>query len=71
MKLPGLKNFNNLLKPIKNLILICVMEMRLVYAEYSKKYVGFFKGLYFYTKKYRSNLQRNINFKSNIFLSDH
>ena len=44
---------------IKNLILICVKENKLVDAEYSKK--KFSKDLIFIQKKYRSNLQRNIN----------
>ena len=48
MKLSYLKDFNNLLNPIKNLILICVKENRLVYASF----------LY---KKKPSNLQRNLN----------
>ena len=34
MKLSHLKDFNNLLSPIKNLILIFVKENRLVDAEY-------------------------------------
>ena len=50
MKLSYLKDFNNLLKPIKNLILICVKENRLVDAEYSRRILYFFKVLHFYTK---------------------
>ena len=63
MKLSYLKGFNNLLNTIKNLILICVKvkENRLVYAEYSKRIFYFSKVLYFYTKKFPSNLQRNLN----------
>ena len=37
MKLSYLKDFNNLLNPIKNLILICVKENRLVDAKYYSK----------------------------------
>ena len=37
MKLSYLKDFNNLLNPIKNLILIGVKENRLVDAEYSRQ----------------------------------
>ena len=37
--------------PIKNLILICVKENRLVDAEYSKQMFYFFKVLNIYTKK--------------------
>ena len=61
MKLSYLKDFNNLLNPIKNLILICVKENRLADAEYSKQNFYFSKVLYFYTKKIPSNLQRNLN----------
>ena len=49
-----LKDFNNLLNPIKNLILICVKENRLVDVEYSRRIFYFFKVLHFCTKK---NLQ--------------
>ena len=45
---------------IKNLILICVKENRLVDAENSKN-IYFSKDLIFQPKKLRSNLQRNIN----------
>ena len=61
MKLSYLKDFNNLLNPIKNLILICVKENRLVDAEYSRQIFYFSKVLYFYPKKIPSNLQRNLN----------
>ena len=37
MKLSYLKDFNNLLNPIKNLILICVKENRLVDASFLYK----------------------------------
>ena len=37
MKLSYLKDFNNLLNTIKNLILICANENRLVDAEYSSQ----------------------------------
>ena len=40
MKLSDLKDFNN---PIKTLILICVLENRLVHAEYSKQIFTFSK----------------------------
>ena len=43
MKLSYLKDFNNLLNPIKNLIWICVKENRLVYAEYSRRIFYFSK----------------------------
>ena len=58
MKLSDLTDFNNLLNQIKNLILICVRENKLVDAEYSKK---IFKLIFSSTKKYHSNLQRSIN----------
>ena len=61
MKLSYLKDFNNLLNPIKNLILICVKENRLVDAEYSRRIFYFSKVLQFYTKKITSNLERNLN----------
>ena len=61
MKLSFLKDFINLLNPIKNRILICVKEYRLVDAEYSRRIFYFSKVLYFYTKKIPSNLQRNLN----------
>ena len=51
MKYSYLKDFNNLLSPIKNLILICVTENIFVDAEYSKRIFYFFKVLHFYTKK--------------------
>ena len=51
MKLSYLKDFNNLLNPIKNLVLICVQENRLVDAEYSRRIFYFFKVLHYYTKK--------------------
>ena len=51
MKLSYLKDFNNLLNLIKNLILICVKENRLVDAEYSKRILYFSKVPNFYTKK--------------------
>ena len=51
MKLSYLKNFNNLLNPIKNLILICVKENRLVDAEYSRRILYFSKVLHFLRKK--------------------
>ena len=52
MKLSDLKDLNNLLYPIKNLIFIWVKENRLVDAEYSKQiFYYFFKVLHFYTKK--------------------
>ena len=51
MKLSYLKDFDNLLNPIKNLILICVKENRLVDAEYSRQILYFSKVLHFYTKK--------------------
>ena len=61
MKLSYLKDFNNLLNPIKNLILICVKENRLVDAEYSRRFFYFSKVLHFHTKKIPSNLQKNLN----------
>ena len=61
MKLSYLKDFYNLLNPIKNLILICVKENRLVDTEYSRRIFNFFKVLHFYSKKIPSNLQRNLN----------
>ena len=51
MKLSYLKDFNNLLNLIKNLIFICVKENRLVDAECSKRIFYFFKVLQFCTKK--------------------
>ena len=51
MKLSYLNDFNNLLNPIKNLILICVKENRLVDAENSRRIFYFSKVLNFYTKK--------------------
>ena len=51
MKLSYLKDFNNLLNKIKNLILICYKENRLVDAEYSSRIFYFSKVLHFYTKK--------------------
>ena len=60
MKLSYLKDFNNLLNLIKNLILICAKENRLVDAEYSKRIFYFFIVLYFNTKKFPSNLQINL-----------
>ena len=56
MKLSYLKDFNNLLNPIKNLILICLKENRLVDAEYSRRIFYFSIVLHFYTKKIPSNL---------------
>ena len=61
MKLSYLKDFNNLLNPIKNLVLICVKENRLVDAEYSRRIFYLFKVLHFNLKKNPSNLQRNLN----------
>ena len=61
MKLSYLKDFNNLLNPIKNLILICVKENRLVDAEYRRRIFYFSEELHFNTKKIPSNLQRNLN----------
>ena len=61
MKLSYLKDFNKLLNPIRNLILICVKETRLVDAEYSRRIFYFSKVLHFSTKKIHSNLQRNLN----------
>ena len=52
MMLSYLKDFINLLNPIKNLILICPKENRLVDAEYSRRILYFSKVLYFYTKKF-------------------
>ena len=56
MKLSYLKDFNNLLNPIKNPISICIEENRLVDAEYSRQIFYFSIVLYFYTKKIHSNL---------------
>ena len=56
MKLSYLKDLNNLLNPIKNLILICVKENRLVDAEYCRRIFYFSKVIHFYTKKIPSNL---------------
>ena len=56
-----LNDFNNLLNPIKNLILICVKENRLVDAECSRRIFHFSKVVHFYTRKIPSNLQRNLN----------
>ena len=63
MKLSGLKDFNIYFNPIKNIILFCVKRNRLVDVEYSNIYIYIyiFKGRKFSTKKYRSNLQRNLN----------
>ena len=61
MKLSYLKDFNNLLNPIKNIILICVKENRLVDAEHSSRIFYFSKVLNFTTKNIPSNLQRNLN----------
>ena len=71
MKLSYLKDFNNLLNPIKNLTLICVKEDRLVDVQYRRRIFDFSKVLHFPTKKIPSNLQRNLKYKYNIFLSDH
>ena len=51
MKLSYMIDFNNLLNPIKNLILICVKENRLVDAEYSSRIFYFSKVLQFLYKK--------------------
>ena len=51
MKLLYLKDFDNLLNPIKNFILICVKENRLVDAEYSRRILYSSKVLHFCTKK--------------------
>ena len=51
MKLSYLKDFNNLLNPIKNLILICVKENILVDAEYCRQIFYFSKVFHFYIKK--------------------
>ena len=61
MKLSYLKDFNNLLNPIGNIISICVKENRLVDAKYSRQIFNFSKVRNFYTKKIPSNLQRNLN----------
>ena len=61
MKLSYLKDINNLLNPIKNLVLISAKENRLVDAEYSRRFFSFSKVLHFNTKKIPSNLQRNLN----------
>ena len=61
MKLSYLKDFDNVLNPIQNRILICVKENRLVDAEYRRRIFYFSKVLHFYTKKIPSNLQRNLN----------
>ena len=70
MKLSYLKEFNNLLSPIKNLILIC--ENRQVDDEYSRRIFYFSKVHHFILKKIPSNLQRNLNvYIYIIFFSDH
>ena len=51
MKLSYLKDFNNLLNPIKNFILICFKENRLVDDECSRRIFYFSKVLHFDTKK--------------------
>ena len=56
MKLSYLKDFNNLLNPIENIISICVKENRLVDAKYSRRIFYFSKVVYFCTKKIPSNL---------------
>ena len=68
MKLSYLNYFNNLLNPIKNLILIFVKENRLVDAEYSRRIFYFSKVLHFTTKNNPSNFPKN---ECNAFLSDH
>ena len=61
MKISYLKNFNNLLNPIKNLTLFAFKENRLVDAEYSRRIFYFSKVLHSDTNKIPSNLQRNLN----------
>ena len=61
MKLSYLKDFNNLLNPMKNLIFIRFKENRLVDAEYSRRILYFSKVVHFYTKEIPSNLKRNLN----------
>ena len=56
-----LEDFNNLLNPIKNLILICLKENRLVDAEYSRRIFYFSNLLHLSTKNIPSNLQINLN----------
>ena len=51
MKLSYLKDFNNLLNPIKNLILICAKENRLVDAESGRRIFYFSKHLILIQKK--------------------
>ena len=50
MKLSGLKDFKIYFNPIKNLILICVTENRLVDSKYSKKNQRNFK-IFLHKKK--------------------
>ena len=71
MKLSYLKDFNNLLNPIKNLILICVKENRLVDAEYSRRIFYFSKVLYFSTKKNPFKLVKKSKRINITFFSDH
>ena len=70
MKLSYLKDFNNLLNPIKNLILIFAKKNRLVDAEYSRRIFYFSKVLYFYNKKSLQTCKEIKTYKYNIFLSD-
>ena len=71
MKLSYLKDFNNLLNPIKNLVLICVKENRLVDAEYSRRIFYFLKVLHFYTKKNFKLAKKPKRIIITHFLSDH
>ena len=59
-KVSYFKTFNNLLNQVKNLILICVKENRLVDAEYSRQ-IFYFSKYFIFIQKISSNLQRNLN----------
>ena len=56
--------------PIKNLILICVKENRLVDAEYSKKKYIFSKDLIFSKKNTVQTSKEIETYKNNILLSN-
>ena len=57
MKLSDLKDFNIYFNPIKNFVLIDVLENRLVDANYSKQILYFSKYVIFLQKIYLLHLQ--------------
>ena len=71
MKLSYLNDFNNILNPIRILILVCVKENRLVDAEYHRRIFYFPKYFILIQKKILQTCKEIKTYKYNSFLSDH